>query len=170
MCYIAPWRQLESRSQLSSDRSRSLLGVGCWDRYQNDRRELYFQLVCFVLSFGTFLFLVFSITRLSLSPKPNFHHLTISNREGDSEGGLLKNSINTFMMTIHHGSAKVVYWESLLWKCEVNRSSISDPGWITTSPSKSSRHFLSYRGIQFVRPYDIHIAGTREDCRYKLTY
>ena len=150
MCYIAPWRKLESRSQLSSDRSRSLLGVGCWDRYQNDRRELYFQLVCFVLSFGTFLFLVFSKTRLSLSPKPNFHHLTISNREGDSEGGLLKNSIITFMMTIHHGSAKVVYWESLLWKYEVNRTSISDTGCVAVKQAGISSLTLGLRCSKWI--------------------
>ena len=128
---IAPWRIWDSSSQLSSDRSRSLLGVGCWDRYQNDRRELYFLLFCFVLSFETLLFLLFWKMCLSLSPKPNFHRLLFSSWDGGKWGRSLKNPIITFMMPIHRSSAKVVYWQSLLWKYEAKRTSISNTRCIT---------------------------------------
>ncbi len=41
-------------------RSRNLLGVRSSERYQNDRKELYFQLVCFVFGFELFSFVIFS--------------------------------------------------------------------------------------------------------------
>ena len=59
------------------DRSRSLLGVRSSERYQNDRKELYFQLVCFVSGFELFSSVIFSKSHLTPSRKPNFHHLAI---------------------------------------------------------------------------------------------
>ena len=59
------------------DRSRSLLGVRSSERYQNDRKELYFQLVCFVFGFELFSFAIFSKSDLIPSRKPNFHHFAI---------------------------------------------------------------------------------------------
>ena len=59
------------------DRSRSLLGVRSSERYQNDRKELYFQLVCSVFGFQLFSSVIFSESYLTLSRKPNFHHLAI---------------------------------------------------------------------------------------------
>ena len=75
---------------LSLESSRSLLGVGCWHRYQNDRVELYFQLVCFVFTFGKVWFVVFSKNSLSSTPKNNFHHLTFRS----ADGGLVWNLRN----------------------------------------------------------------------------
>ena len=58
------------------------------------------------MRFGTFLFLVFSKNRLRLSPKPNFHHLTISN----GEGGTAEKSDNYF----HDGHPPRLCQSSLL--------------------------------------------------------
>ena len=58
-------------------RSRNLLGVRSSERYQNDRKELYFQLVCFVSGFELFSSDIFSKSHLTPSRKPNFHHLAI---------------------------------------------------------------------------------------------
>ena len=38
------------------------MGVGYWDRYQNDRKELHFQLLDFVFVFGSLFFLCFRKT------------------------------------------------------------------------------------------------------------
>ena len=59
------------------DRSRSLLGVRSSERYQNDRKELYFQVVCFVSGFELFSSVIFLKSHLTPSRKPNFHHLAI---------------------------------------------------------------------------------------------
>ena len=59
------------------DRYRSLLGVRSSERYQNDRKELYFQLVYFVSGFDIFASVIFPKTRLTPSQKPNFQHLAI---------------------------------------------------------------------------------------------
>ena len=50
------------------DRSRSLLGVRSSERYQNDRKELYFQLVCFVSGFELFSSVIFSKSHLTHPP------------------------------------------------------------------------------------------------------
>ena len=54
------------------DRSRSLLGVRSSERYQNDRKELYFQLVCFVSGFELFSSVIFSKSHLTPSRNRTF--------------------------------------------------------------------------------------------------
>ena len=66
LCWIAPWRKCKANPDLGSDRSRSLLRVWQWHRYQNHRNELHFQLVSFVFCFGTFYTIVFSKNKIEM--------------------------------------------------------------------------------------------------------
>ena len=64
------------------DRSRSLLGVRSSERYQNDRKKRYFQLVSVVSSSRTFLVAILSKNVLTFSQKQNFHRFMIYENEG----------------------------------------------------------------------------------------
>ena len=66
LCWFAPWRKCKANPDLASDRSRSLLRVWQWRRYQNHRNELHFQLVSFVFRFGTFYTVDFSKNKIEM--------------------------------------------------------------------------------------------------------
>ena len=49
-CSITVWPQTNTKPDLTSHRSRKLLGVRRWDWYQNDGSNLYFRSVSFVFT------------------------------------------------------------------------------------------------------------------------
>ena len=74
------------------DRSRSLLGVRSSERYQHDRKELYFQLVCFVFGFELFSFAIFSKSDLTPSRNRTFITLQLERCEGDVRENAVKSN------------------------------------------------------------------------------
>jgi len=85
---------VKSTSHLWMDRSPSLLGVRSCGWYQNNRREWYFRVFCFVFTFETLVFLVLWKNRQTFCSKPNFFTLEFAM----SAGKIQKNRINIWMM------------------------------------------------------------------------
>ena len=89
---IAPWRKYKWSRQLSSDRSRRPFGVRSSDWYQNDRTELYFQLVSLFSVPLKFRFLCFGKTT-KLSDK-NWTFSVENSRKSDPKSLKYRNISN----------------------------------------------------------------------------
>ena len=141
------WRQrfFKWKFHLSSDRSRSLLGIKSSERYQSERKKLYFQPVWLFSDFWNFVFVIFSRNKSTPTRKPDFHHLAIQRCGRENVEKHNNSPIIIAMMIIHRGSVTVVGKKSTGLNFQVHPTDppISPP--VHHDPCISTRDFGSYR-------------------------
>jgi len=132
---------MSSRFNLSSDRSRRLWGVRSSERYQNERKEFYFQLVWLFSDFWNFVFVIFSKNSSVPTRKPDFHHLAIQRCGRENVEKTNNCPIIIAMMFIHRGSVTVVGKKSSGFNFQVHPT---DPPISPPVHCERSRDFVSY--------------------------
>ena len=111
---------MNSRFNLSSDRSRRLWGVRSSERYQNERKEFYFQLVWLFSDFWNFVFVIFSKNNSVPTRKPDFHHLAIQRCGREIVEKHNNSPIIIAMMMMQLGHVRAVGTESRWLKFQVH--------------------------------------------------